>query len=102
IPTPLGGTHEQGLRTALARSLRAYGDMIGNKKAGLVTADDVVGSAAILLSVFIRDPQFQGQTKEKLASTEATRWVDVAIKDHFDHWLSANPAASKLLLDTLI
>lgn len=102
IPTPQGGTHEQGLRTALARALRSYGDMIGNKKAGLVTADDVVGSAAILLSVFIRDPQFQGQTKEKLASVEATRWVDVAIKDHFDHWLSADPAASKLLLDTLI
>lgn len=102
IPTPQGGTHEQGLRTALARGLRGYGEMVGNKKAGSITADDVVGSAAILLSVFIREPQFQGQTKEKLASTEATRWVDVAVKDHFDHWLSADPAASKILLDTLI
>jgi topoisomerase-4 subunit B len=102
IPTPQGGTHEQGLRTALARGLRTYGDMVGNKKASLVTADDVVASAAILLSVFIREPQFQGQTKEKLASAEATRWVDTAIKDHFDHWLSADPAASRQLLETLI
>ncbi len=102
IPTPQGGTHEQGLRSALARGLRAYGEMVGNKKAGLITADDIVTSAAALLSVFIREPQFQGQTKEKLASVEATRWVDVAIKDHFDHWLSADPSASKQLLETLI
>jgi topoisomerase-4 subunit B len=102
IPTPLGGTHEQGLRSALSRSLRAYGDMIGNKKTSMITADDIVGSAAVLLSVFIRDPQFQGQTKEKLASVEATRWVDTAMKDHFDHWLSADPNAAKALLETLI
>ncbi|WP_435641888.1 DNA topoisomerase IV subunit B [Micavibrio aeruginosavorus] len=102
VPTPLGGTHESGLRTALARGLRSYGDMVGNKKAGIITADDVMGGAAILLSVFIRDPQFQGQTKEKLVTAEATRWVDSAIKDHFDHWLSGDPASAKLLLDTLI
>ena len=102
IPTPQGGTHEQGLRSALSRSLRAYGDMIGNKKTSMITADDIVGSAAVLLSVFIRDPQFQGQTKEKLASAEATRWVDTAMKDHFDHWLSADPNAAKVLLETLI
>ena len=102
IPTPQGGTHEQGMRTALARGLRAYAEMTGNKKTSLVTADDVTGSAAMLLSVFIRDPQFQGQTKEKLASAEVTRWVDVTIKDHFDHWLSGDPAASKKLLEFLI
>ncbi|MCB1784430.1 MAG: DNA topoisomerase IV subunit B [Alphaproteobacteria bacterium] len=102
VPTPLGGTHEAGLRAALSRGLRSYGEMTGQKKAGQVTADDVVGGAAILVSVFIKDPQFQGQTKEKLASAEVTRWVDVAIKDHFDHWLSDDPASSTKLLESII
>ncbi len=102
IPTPEGGTHETGLRNALTRSLRAYGDMVGNRKAAQITADDVVGGAAILLSTFIREPQFQGQTKEKLASSEATRLVENAVKDHFDHWLSAAPDAAKALLGRII
>lgn len=102
VPTPQGGTHEQGLRAALARSLRAYGEMTGNKKASMITADDVVGGASILLSVFIRDPQFQGQTKEKLASTGVTKLVDTAIKDSFDHWLSADPATATKLLEHII
>jgi len=102
IPTPQGGTHEQGLRSALARGLRGFGEMVGNKKAGIITADDIVGAAAILLSVFIRDPQFQGQTKEKLATSQATRWVDIAVKDYFDHWLSADVQAGKALLENII
>jgi len=102
IPTPQGGTHEQGLRTALARSLRGYGEMVGNKKAAQITADDVVGTAAILLSVFIKDPQFQGQTKEKLATVEVTRLVDQVAKDHFDHWLTADPASGQQLLQYII
>ena len=102
IPTPQGGTHEQGLRSALSRSLRGYGEMTGNKKAGLITADDIINGAAILLSVFIREPQFQGQTKEKLANTEAARWVDQAVKDYFDHWLTSDTASAKILLDALI
>lgn len=102
VPTPLGGTHEAGLRTALSRGLRAYGEMTGQKKSSQITADDVVGGAAMLVSVFIKDPQFQGQTKEKLASTEVTRWVDIAIKDYFDHWLSEDPASSNKLLESII
>ena len=102
IPTPQGGTHEQGVRTALARGLRAFGDLVGNKKAGVITADDVMNGAAILVSVFIRDPLFQGQTKEKLASPEVTRWVDVTLKDHFDHWLTADTNAGKKLLEEII
>ncbi len=102
IPTPLGGTHEQGLRTALGRSLRSFGEMTGNKKAAQITADDIVGGAAILLSLFIRDPQFQGQTKEKLATTEAARWVETAMKDHFDHWLSSDTVSGKALLEAII
>ena len=102
IPTPLGGSHEQGLRSAMLRGLKAYADMIGNKKAGIITAEDIFGEAAALLSVFIGDPQFQGQTKEKLATSAVTRWVDTAIKDYFDHWLTEDPGASKLLLESII
>jgi len=102
IPTPQGGTHENGLRTALARGFRAYGDMVGNKKVSQITADDVMAGVAVMLSVFIREPQFQGQTKEKLANNEVARWVDMAIKDHFDHWLSNDPAASNILLESII
>lgn len=102
VPTPFGGSHEQGMRSALLRGLKNYGEMIGNKKAGIITADDILGDACALLSVFIRDPQFQGQTKDKLATAAATRWVDTAIKDYFDHWLTSDPGASKMLLETVI
>ena len=102
IPTPEGGTHEAGFRNALVRSLRAYGDMVGLRKAGQIPAEDVTGGAAILLSLFIREPQFQGQTKEKLASVEATGLVEKAVKDHFDHWLSADADSAKALLGRLI
>jgi topoisomerase-4 subunit B len=102
IPTPLGGSHEQGMRSAILRGLKAYGEMIGNKKVGIITGEDIFDEAAALLSVFIGDPQFQGQTKEKLVTAAATRWVDTAIKDYFDHWLTSDPGASKLLLESII
>jgi topoisomerase-4 subunit B len=102
IPTPQGGTHEAGLRSALSRGLKGYADLIGNKKAGIITSDDIVTGAAVMLSVFIKEPQFQGQTKEKLATNEATKWVDSAVKDHFDHWLTNDPNAATKLLQTLI
>jgi topoisomerase IV subunit B len=102
VPTPDGGTHETGLRNALVRGLRGYGELSSNRRAAQATAEDVTGSAAILLSLFMRDPQFQGQTKERLASAEATRLVENAVKDHFDHWLGADPAAASLLLDHIV
>ncbi len=102
IPTPQGGTHESGLRTALLRGLRAYGDLTGKKKISQVTSDDLLDGAVMLLSAFIPDPQFQGQTKEKLATAEAARWVDQVVKDHFDHWLVGNPAESAKLIDAMI
>jgi topoisomerase-4 subunit B len=102
VPTPEGGTHEAGLRTGLLRSLKAYGDLIGNRKAAQITSDDITGGAMMLLSVFIRDPQFQGQTKEKLATAEAARLVEASIKDHFDHWLSGDPGRAKDLLERVI
>lgn len=99
VPTPQGGTHEQGLRSALAKGLRAYGELTGNKQAAKITAEDVIGGACIMLSVFITDPQFQGQTKDKLSTQEAQRLVESSVRDHFDHWLSATPDASKELLE---
>ncbi|MBL8573999.1 MAG: DNA topoisomerase IV subunit B [Hyphomicrobiaceae bacterium] len=99
IPTPDGGTHEQGLRTALLRGLRAYAELVGNKRIAQVTADDIMTTASAMLSVFIREPEFVGQTKDKLATGEATRIVENAIKDAFDHWLAASPANAARLLD---
>ena len=102
IPTPEGGTHETGLRNALLRALKGYGEFIGNRRAGQAAGEDVSGGAAMLLSLFIRDPQFQGQTKERLTSAEATRLVETAVKDHFDHWLGADPATARALLDRIV
>ncbi len=102
VPTPLGGTHEAGLRAGLSRGLKTYGELIGNRRAAQITTDDVVGGAYVLLSVFLTEPEFQGQTKEKLTKTAATRLVDAAIKDHFDHWLSGNPEAANALLENII
>ena len=102
VPTTEGGTHEAGLRAALVKGLKAYGDMVGNRKAGQIQADDVIGTAGAMLSVFIREPEFQGQTKEKLSSPEAQRLVEKAIGDHFDHWLTAAPQQANKLLDWVI
>ena len=103
VPTPQGGSHEQGLRSGLSRSLKAYGELVGNrKKASQITADDILGGACALLSVFIRDPQFQGQTKERLSHPEAARLVEASIKDHFDHWLSGHPERARTLLERIV
>jgi topoisomerase-4 subunit B len=102
IPTPEGGTHEQGLRTALTRSIRNYAEMTQNKRAAVITADDVMTSSGALLSVFIREPEFQGQTKDKLATVEAQRIVETAVRDHFDHWLTGHPAQADRLLTFII
>jgi topoisomerase-4 subunit B len=95
VPTPDGGSHEQGLRTGLMRSLKAYG-------AAQITSEDALGGASTLLSLFIADPQFQGQTKDRLASPIAQRLVETTIKDHFDHWLSGHPERARLLLERVV
>jgi topoisomerase-4 subunit B len=102
VPTPDGGTHEAGLRAALTKSLRAYGELTGNKRVAQVTADDVLGTAAAMLSVFIREPEFQGQTKDRLASQIAARIVESGLRDAFDHWLTGNPSQANRLLDWVI
>jgi topoisomerase-4 subunit B len=102
IPTLQGGTHEQGLRNALTKALRAYGERANNRKTGLITADDVMDAACAVLSVFIREPEFQGQTKDKLSSPDAQRLVENVVRDHFDHWLAESPAEADRLLGFVI
>ncbi|WP_157016209.1 DNA topoisomerase IV subunit B [Mesorhizobium xinjiangense] len=102
IPTGEGGTHEAGLRNALTRGLRAYAELVGNKRASIVTNEDVMISAAGMLSVFIREPEFVGQTKDRLATAEAQRIVENALRDAFDHWLADNPQEASKLLDWVI
>ncbi len=98
IPTPDGGTHEQGLRSALTRALRAFGELVGAKKAKDLQAEDVITGAEIMLSVFIRDPQFQSQTKDRLTSPDAARLVENAVRDHLDHFLSDHMERGRSLL----
>jgi topoisomerase-4 subunit B len=99
VPTQDGGTHEAGLRSALLKGMKSYAELTGNKRASIITAEDVLGHCGALLSIFIREPEFVGQTKDKLASLEASRIVDNAIRDSFDHWLSASPTQANKLLD---
>ncbi len=103
IPTADGGTHESGLRSALTRGIKDHAERTGQgKRAAPVTSEDVTAGAACMLSVFIREPEFQGQTKDRLATAEATRIVEQAIKDPFDHWLAGNPAQANKLLEFVI
>jgi topoisomerase-4 subunit B len=102
VPTPLGGTHENGMRGAIVKGLKAHGELVSNRQASKLTADDVLGGACVMLSVFINDPQFQGQTKEKLSTIEAQKLVENAIRDHFDHWLSGDPENARALLERVV
>ena len=98
IPTPDGGTHEQGLRAALVKGVRGFGELVGQKKAKDIAAEDVLTGSELMLSVFIRDPQFQSQTKDRLTSPDAARLVENAVRDHFDHFLADNMERGRALL----
>jgi len=103
VPTPDGGTHESGLRSALLRGLKDHAARVGKEKqVGPVTSEDVMTGVGCMLSVFVREPEFQGQTKDRLATAEAQRVVEQAIKDPFDHWLAGNPMQANKLLDFII
>ena len=91
-----------GLRHAITKGLRGYAELIEDRKGSTLTAEDTLGGACIMLSLFIRDPQFQGQTKEKLSSVEASRLVEQALRDHFDHWLAGSPSAAQHLLEYIL
>jgi len=98
VPTPNGGTHEAGLRAALLKGIKAYGELTANKKAAQITGDDIFGASCAVLSVFIKDPQFVGQTKDKLSTVGATKLTDNAVRDAFDNWLAENPDRGNGLL----
>ena len=102
IPTPDGGTHEAGLRGALTKGIRAFGELVGQKKARDIAPEDVITGSEVMLSVFIRDPQFQSQTKDRLTSPEAARMVENAVRDHFDHFLADNMERGKALLGAVM
>ena len=103
IPTPDGGTHEAGLRSALLKGIKDHAERVGQgKRAAAVTGDDVMTGAACMVSVFLREPEFQGQTKDRLATAEASRIVENAIRDPFDHWLAGNHVQANKLLDFVV
>ena len=98
IPTPMGGTHEAGFRAAILKGLKAFAQLAGVKKAADLTGDDVLAGTRVLLSLFIPQPQFQSQTKDRLASPEGQRLVEATVKDHFDHWLAEDQERARALL----
>ena len=102
VPTPEGGTHETGFWAAMLKGIRAYGELINNKKAALITRDDMLTGGCALISIFIREPSFVGQTKDRLSTEEAAKWVESAVKDHFDNWLAADTKSAGAILDFLV
>ena len=102
VPTPEGGTHEAGFWAAILKGIRAYGELAGNRKAGQITRDDLITGGCALVSCFIREPEFVGQTKDRLATTEAHRMVEGAVRDHFDNWLAADTKSAGAILDFLV
>jgi topoisomerase-4 subunit B len=102
VPTPEGGTHEAGFWAAILKGIRAYGERVKNRKAEMITRDDMLSGGCALISVFIREPQFVGQTKDRLATEEAAKYVEGAVRDHFDTWLAADPKSAGAILDFLV
>ena len=102
VPTPEGGTHEHGFWTAILKGIRAYGELTKNRKAELIARDDMLSGGCALISVFIRDPQFVGQTKDRLSTEEAARYVENAVRDHFDNWLASDSKSAGAIMDFLV
>ncbi|MEP0258528.1 DNA topoisomerase IV subunit B [Sulfitobacter sp.] len=102
VPTPEGGTHEGGFWAAILKGIRAYGELANNRKAKDITRDDLITGGCALVSCFIREPEFVGQTKDRLATTEAARLVENAVRDHFDNWLAADTKSAGAILDFLV
>jgi len=102
IPTPEGGTHEAGFWAAILKGIKAYGELAGNRKASTITREDLITGGCALVSCFIREPEFVGQTKDRLATTEAQRMVENAVRDHFDNWLAADTKSAGAILDFLV
>jgi topoisomerase-4 subunit B len=102
VPTPEGGTHEAGFWAAILKGIKAYGELVSNKKATTITREDLTTGAGALVSCFIREPEFVGQTKDRLATVEAQRMVENSVRDHFDNWLAADTKSAGAILDFLV
>ncbi len=102
VPTPEGGTHEAGFWAAILKGIKAYGELTNTKKASTITREDLTTGAGALVSCFIRDPEFVGQTKDRLATVDAQRMVENSVRDHFDNWLAANTKSAGAILDFLV
>ncbi|MHA3978598.1 DNA topoisomerase IV subunit B [Halovulum sp. GXIMD14794] len=102
VPTPQGGTHEAGFWAAILKGIRAYGELVGNRKAAQITRDDVQAGGSAMISVFIREPDFVGQTKDRLSTVAAQRLVEASVRDHFDHWLASDTKSAGAILDYLV
>ena len=102
VPTPEGGTHEAGFWSAILKGIRAYGELVKNRKADLISRDDMMAGGCAVMSIFIREPQFVGQTKDRLATEEAARLVEGAVRDHFDYWLASDTKSAGAILDFLV
>ena len=102
VPTPEGGTHEAGFWAAILKGIKAYGELVNNKKASTITREDLTTGAGALVSCFIREPEFVGQTKDRLATVDAQRMVENSVRDHFDNWLAADTKSAGAILDFLV
>ena len=102
VPTPEGGTHEAGFWAAVLKGIRAYGERVNNRKAKDITREDLLTGGCALVSCFIREPEFVGQTKDRLATVEASRLVENSVRDHFDNWLASDTKSAGAILDFLV
>jgi len=102
VPTPEGGTHEAGFWAAILKGIKAYGELSNNKKSAQITREDLISGGCALVSCFIREPEFVGQTKDRLATTDAQRMVEGAVRDHFDNWLASDTKSAGAILDFLV
>ncbi|WP_299922702.1 DNA topoisomerase IV subunit B [uncultured Pelagimonas sp.] len=102
VPTPEGGTHEAGFWAAILKGIRAYGELVNNKKSSQINRDDLITGGCALVSCFIREPEFVGQTKDRLATVEAQRLVENSVRDHFDNWLASDTKSAGAILDFLV
>ncbi|QUS36710.1 DNA topoisomerase IV subunit B [Falsirhodobacter algicola] len=102
VPTPEGGTHESGFWAAILKGIKAYGELVKNRKAADITRDDLMTGGCALLSIFVREPSFVGQTKDRLSTEEAVRYVEASVRDHFDNWLASDNKSAGAILDFLV
>jgi DNA gyrase subunit B/topoisomerase-4 subunit B len=103
IPTGSGGTHENGLRAGLGKAVRNYIDTHNLSPKGVtLAAEDIREGLAGVLSLFIQEPQFQGQTKDRLNNSELTSAVDSAVRPALEHWLNHNRSVAESIVARVI